>query len=429
MRAHGPRWLCSCVILAAFCAGCSSDVLLVATPNIALVQQGHEIFEKVPPERMRPEIDLIYAADRAVSPRKKLFGVDYGAGRSGYLVFGEVTVGVEPDFDWDGFVEKCETRSRRMQIRLELDSVVQLGELALPIRDMEVRDGRYRVTQADVKRLAAGRDALHKLLAKQLSLTASKDVYLFVHGFNNTFSEAVIRMAQLWHFMGRQGVAIAYTWPAGRGGLTGYAYDRESGEFTIYHLKKFLQAIASCPEVERVHLIAHSRGTDVLVTALRELHIDCKARGVSTQQEFKIENVVLAAPDLDADVFEQRYAVEDLHLAAKRTTIYLSKADLALSLSNWLFGGNNRLGSLEIKQFTSDARTKLAELKSFYMIDCNVSGYSTSHDYAFAHPAVLSDMILLLRDNRDPGAENGRPLRAPYDGVWQISNDYLLPQK
>ena len=45
------------------------------------------------------------------------------------------------------------------------------------------------------------------------------------------------------------------------------AHDRESGEFTVYHLKQCLRAVAACPDVERVHLIAHSRGTDVTISA------------------------------------------------------------------------------------------------------------------------------------------------------------------
>ena len=78
--------------------------------------------------------------------------------------------------------------------------------------------------------------------------------------------------AELWHFLGRQGVAVAYTWPAGgEGVLRGYNSDYNSSEFTVYHLKQTLRAIAGCPDVKKIHIIAHSRGTDVTVNALREL--------------------------------------------------------------------------------------------------------------------------------------------------------------
>jgi esterase/lipase superfamily enzyme len=155
-------------------------------------------------------------------------------------------------------------------------------------------------------------------------------------------------------------VPIVYTWPAGYGGLKGYAYDRESGEFTVFHLKQFIEALAACPEVERIHLIAHSRGTDVLITALREINIEMRAKNLRTHEQLKLENLVLAAPDMDDDVFEQRFAIEDLHLAANRTTIYLSQTDIALAFSRWLFGGGSRLGNLTPQKLTPDAKKKLS---------------------------------------------------------------------
>jgi esterase/lipase superfamily enzyme len=296
--------------------------------------------------------------------------------------------------------------------------------LAIALKRMEVRDGRYRLPQDALNELNAAREQLRKVLAEQLSHSDKKDVYLFVHGFNNSFDDAIFRLAQMWHMAGRGGVPIAYNWPAGRGGILGYAYDRESGEFTVFHLKKFLQAVAAVPEVQRIHLIAHSRGTDVAVTALRELHIEYRSKGLSTQQELKLENLVLAAPDLDADIFEQRFGLEDVHMAANRTTVYLSNTDLALSFSRWLFGGGRRVGNLTAKEITPEARKNLMALGRFDVIQCNVTGYSTTHDYAFAHPAVVSDIFLLLRDGKAPGAANGRPLAMPAEGVWEITNDY-----
>ena len=80
-------------------------------------------------------------------------------------------------------------------------------------------------------------------------------------------------MAELWHFLGREGLPIIYTWPAGYPGIFGYTYDRESSEFTVFHLKQAIRWLAKLPEVENIHLLAHSRGTDVTVSAVRELVI------------------------------------------------------------------------------------------------------------------------------------------------------------
>ncbi len=51
-----------------------------------------------------------------------------------------------------------------------------------------------------------------------------------------------------------------------------------------------------------MHLLAHSRGTDVLVTALRELAIEAYVSGTQLERKFKVRNIVLMSPDMDADV-------------------------------------------------------------------------------------------------------------------------------
>ena len=83
---------------------------------------------------------------------------------------------------------------------------------------------------------ATTEDAFKRELSRHLALTPSKEVYIFVHGFANNFYDSIITTGQLWHFFGRNGVPIAYTWPAGSTGLRSYMYDRESSEFTASNI-------------------------------------------------------------------------------------------------------------------------------------------------------------------------------------------------
>jgi esterase/lipase superfamily enzyme len=266
--------------------------------------------------------------------------------------------------------------------------------------------------------------AFHRMLQARLAENEYKDVFIFIHGFNNSFEDAVFRAAEVWHFLGRVGVPLVYTWPAGYGGIRGYAYDRESGEFTVSHLKSCLQAVACCPGVERVHLIAHSRGADVTISALRELHVACRAQGRSTQKELKLVNLVLAAPDLDEDVFLQRFVAENVLAAARRTTIYSSPRDKAMELADLIFASRGRVGSLAPHDFSPRARQALAQLPNLQFVDCKVTHFSNTHDYVFTHPAALSDLILVLRTRSDPGVEHGRPLIQTAEGVWELSDAY-----
>ncbi len=96
--------------------------------------------------------------------------------------------------------------------------------------------------------------------------------------------------------------------------------------------------------------------------------------------------------------------------AARRTTIYASQADKAIEFADLVFASRKRLGMLGPRDFTPRARRALAHLPNLQFIDCKVTKFSNGHDYVFAHPAALSDLILVLRDRKPPGAENGRPL-------------------
>jgi esterase/lipase superfamily enzyme len=146
---------------------------------------------------------------------------------------------------------------------------------------------------------------------------------LFVHGFHDSFERAAITMGELCHFLGRDFVCAIFSWPAGgrRGVLFGYNEDRESGEYAVEDLLKTIRIIAETSAVQRVHLLAHSRGADILATSLAELSVEAYALGDTLAHRFKVGNVVLMAPDIDADVALAKIfkVFSDPDLAVRRT--------------------------------------------------------------------------------------------------------------
>jgi esterase/lipase superfamily enzyme len=60
----------------------------------------------------------------------------------------------------------------------------------------------------------------------------------------------------------------------------------------------------------------------------------------------KIENVILAAPDLDIDVFRQQLA--DMGPKKPKFTVFVSRDDRALNLSRRISGNVDRLGQIDI---------------------------------------------------------------------------------
>ncbi len=410
-------------LVAALLVGCASDSNLPVAPNVLRDGSGSIQLKALPPEQQKTSMQIMYVTDRAVVPEETKGGnTTYGFGRSPHVSYGMTTVSFDKSVSWNELVRYSGSPSDRERYEMKVTGVRELGQFAPTLDRLTAKNGKLVIgdTEAEHNETLAAQETLTKLMANY----PQKDVYIFVHGFNNNFDDAVLRMAGIWHYLGRRGMPVVYTWPAGHGGLLGYFYDRESGEFTIYHLKRTLRIIAGCPSVERIHIIAHSRGTDVATTALRELNEYYKGAGKDPQVELKLQTLALAAPDLDKDVFAQRFGSEGLANIAAQVVIYGSEEDAAIAFARKLFGSSGRMGSFDPAKAPPQILATLSQAPSIQFVRTKVTGFSTSHAYMFANPAAMSDLVLLLRDQKQAGAENGRPMEK-HPGWWYLSNSYF----
>jgi len=192
----------------------------------------------------------------------------------------------------------------------------------------------------------------------------------------------------------------------------------------VHHLKNLIRSLSGIPEIKRIHMIAHSRGTDVLSSAIRELALVARAAGETAPDTLRDSHVVLAAPDLDLDVVSQRIVAEQLGREAKSITVYTSGEDKAIGLAEWLFKSVARLGRLGVEDLQADDLVAIEKIEGMSFIDLQENTGGTGHGYFHSNPAASSDLILLLRYGLAPGAENGRPLESVAPGFWLIKPEY-----
>ncbi|MHC5023126.1 MAG: alpha/beta hydrolase [Planctomycetota bacterium] len=413
------RSLTLLVLIAAILAGCGRRMLVQAP--FVLTHEGEAAFADTPEAFRTQDMTIFYVTDRAVE-RETETGPRFGYGRSRKITWGTADVRVWPATTWDNFVTDSTRVPRRQAYRLNL-SRVEVGKSIESVgARLEAVDGRLIIPPEEFELYEQEKADLRAALAPWIDQGAT-DAIVFVHGFRNTFDQAVIRAAEIWHYTGRTMIPIAYTWPAGSGsGLFAYTRDRESSEFTVSHLKMFLDMLASHPQIERIHIVSHSRGADVASTAIRELHMVVRRTDRTVAGDMKIATLVLAAPDLDVDVFNQRFFGELAAMAPARLVIYVSERDSALNLSSMLFRSESRIGELSVDSISPAAQELLTQIPTIELISARVSGFGSRHSYVFDNPSVLSDLVLLLRDGATPG--KGRPLEQPVPGVWLITNDY-----
>jgi esterase/lipase superfamily enzyme len=391
------------------------------TPNV-YVQASATPFADVAPPLRTNTVDVLYATDRQLIPQDD-GTLAYGSGRSLSLAVGSCVVEMGQNVSWDTLVQQSQQAERTQKLPLRIRAMTEQVRFPATPLPFVLHNGQPTVAPAVQAAYEHAADQVRQDIRQRLALTSRKAAYVYMHGYNNTFADGALVIAELWHFLGRQGVPILYTWPAGLGGLRGYTYDRESGEFTLFHLKQFVRLLASVPELEELHFIAHSRGTDVLTTALRELYIETQAAGKDFRTVFRIKNVVLAAADLDLEVATQRNAAEYVGLGTERTTIYVSEVDRAIGFSGCLFVSLRRLGQLRPEDLSDEQRQHLERVARTQLIDARVPTGFLGHAYFYRHPAVSADLILVLRDQLEPGSP-GRPLRKRGENFWQITPEY-----
>ena len=162
---------------------------------------------------------------------------------------------------------------------------------------------------------------------------------VFVHGFNNRYENSVYRFAQIVHDSGTDAAPLLFTWPS-RGSVFAYGYDKESTNYSRTALEAILTAAGEEKSIREVTILAHSMGTWLTVESLRQMAIR------NGRVAPKITDVILAAPDLDIDVFRQQLV--DMGPDRPKFTIFVSRDDRALSVSRRISGNVARLGQVDI---------------------------------------------------------------------------------
>ncbi len=213
----------------------------------------------------------------------------------------------------------------------------KIGEVQWPSRMPPNPQKEFAVTQiAKVQSEGQAFDWYRK------NRNSKHQVIIFVHGFNNTYADAVFRFAQIVHDSGTDAAPILFTWPS-RGRVFDYLYDRESANYSRRALEDLILQAAKSPDVSDVTILAHSMGGWLAAEALR---------GVAMREKSipaKVKNVVLASPDIDIDVFRRQFT----EMGPKRPhfAILTSTRDKALEVSGWLSGGVNRLGGSDLRPY------------------------------------------------------------------------------
>ena len=163
-----------------------------------------------------------------------------------------------------------------------------------------------------------------------------RKVLVFVHGYNTNFSDAVLRITQFVHDTGFTGVPVLFTW-ASRGKTIDYVYDINSALQARFYLVELAHLLADT-DAEAFSIVAHSMGNLVTLEAMTAL-----ALKRNFTPKGRLQSVILAAPDVDYDLFVEH--LKKLDRLKPLIFVLVSKDDKALSFSRRIAGGVSRVGA------------------------------------------------------------------------------------
>lgn len=405
-------------VLLTWLAACSAGTFLASPPNLYLAGKNYpSAFVAGPLQTASPKI--FYVTDRARD------GDSYGSERSAAMAFGAATVRFGTDLTWEELVVRTHVDAGRSISSLNVDGVQEMVKFSSTPLPYKREDGELRHLPTSTEQYQLETKVFQDAIRDQIATTGNTRILLYVHGFNNAFSDGVTTLANVWHFSGRGTIPVAFTWPAGAGaGPLGYFRDRDAGTFSVHHAKEFIRMLAAIPEVSDIDIVAHSRGTDVVTTALRELIIFSRGQGIHPKIALKTGTFIMAAPDLDIGIVRQRLQAERFSEAFEQINLYINPDDAALRLSAYLTR-SRRLGALRAEDFENGELQLLRKegLVHFIRVE-NVRG-GFGHAYFRDNPAVLSDVVLALRTRAFPGGTL-RPLEQDESGVWVLYPNYPL---
>ena len=109
-----------------------------------------------------------------------------------------------------------------------------------------------------------------------------------------------------------------------------------------------LTIVADDPAVGDITLFGHSMGGWLVAEALRQLRLSGQDGVIA-----RLDNVVLAAPDIDIDVFRRQ--VQTIGALTPPMTLLVSPDDRVLRLSERLAGSRRRVGTTD----ASDPRVQV----------------------------------------------------------------------
>ncbi|MHC4342103.1 MAG: alpha/beta hydrolase, partial [Planctomycetota bacterium] len=251
------------------------------------------------------------------------------------------------------------------------------------------------------------------------------DIFVFVHGYKVRYENPVLVATELWHFLGYEGVFLAYSWPS-TPSLWAYFSDLETGELSARNLRKLLVYLAEETRARRIHVLGYSAGTRLVSLTLHQLALRNADRSrEEIHERLRLGQVVLTGSDIDRHIFGA-YLIDGIARIPEHLTVYTSSTDTAMGPAEWVFG-QHRMGRMFAEgELRAEVAESIRSHRGFSIV--NVTGAEQAdagngHAYFQKSPWVSSDLLATFALGLSP-AERGL-VRDGDSPIWEFPPDYV----
>jgi esterase/lipase superfamily enzyme len=259
----------------------------------------------------------------------------------------------------------------------------------------------------------------------KLAQSRRKDIFIYTHGYKVVFESPVLVATELWHFLGYDGVFIAYAWPS-TPSRWAYFRDVETAAGVARNFRLFLEYLAAETAADRIHIIGYSAGTRLVARALEQLALLNDERAAEEIfADLRIDHVILVGSDVDRQVFAA-YLADGLLKVPRHLSVYVSEKDSALSLARFLTR-RERLGQMWSQELNASVADYLyqneAEVSVINVTEAKWATGGNGHAYFRQSPWASSDILATLAYDLSP-ADRGL-VRTEDSPVWRFPADYI----
>ena len=379
---------------------------LMSTPSVVQIAKADA--STVPDSR--DPMTLFYATTR--QPDGPATARRYGEGVAEELRLGVATLRID-----EVAVSARELRSLPLASSVQEQPTLRLETLA---------ERTALSAAADLDVLSPETASFFAEVDQALMASADKDVFVYVHGGNNSVYRTAAQAAQYRQLAGRGSVIVAFIWPTVDNYLS-YSTDVRNANRSVLAFARLIELLARHTRVEHINILAHSAGVRIVSPALASIGSAPLDRD-SLRQRFRLGEVYYAAADLEIKTFVRE--LRDYVDLPLRVTLQTNQGDLVLAYLAFS-SGHSRAGRLNLNELNDAERALLRDWVAASRLDIvDVASDRAgdlpggSHAFWFERRWVSSDVLLEFTYHAPPAARglqatNGDGLRR-----WVFPADY-----